>query len=593
MRHEPALRVPALPDAGPGPGAARLLAELERRCLELRTRPGAARVDPLFARLDAFASRAADLIDGLSDTTGPQPRARRAFRRAHADLGKVFGEVGRLLALPTRLGIAAARFSDEMLAATELMAMLAPLRADADRLHATLSGEVRALLHPGVDDPIEAQLADAGCIDPCGAARRLHGWRVTPAERDAFDALLPSLVAMLGRSRDPDGMLATLDTIVARQPADIALSASLHSLIELLGDAPGLSSSLIAQPALIRRLIDGSASAPLPPPADLDAEFGHLIGLDGRQAGPPRIARAIEAHRFGLGLRLIKRTADPLDIAAAHARLAEAALRAIADDALARMREDHGVVPESDLVILALGRFGGGALTSRSRLDLAYLFTGDRRARSDGRRPLDADAYYGRAADRISAAMEPLHPIAPWSRPCPVEGFDTEMLNPIALTRARPVHGPDAARAEALAAVRRALPGEPCGIPRRGPADGPYDIEQVSGGLAELDLAIRLNQLGRHADADPRLRTAIGAQVRAGLLDPAAAGAHATLGRLLMAFDLLAPGCGKPASEQRQVIARLCGHDHWEELEADYGAARVIVRESWQSAVARTMATNG
>ncbi|QEH79477.1 glutamate-ammonia-ligase adenylyltransferase [Sphingomonas sp. C8-2] len=592
MRHEPALRVPALPDGGPGPGATRLLAELERRCLDLRTRPGAARIDPLFARLDDFAARAAELIEHLSDPAGPQPQARRAFRQAHADLGKVFIDVERLLALPARLGISTVRFSDEMLAATALMALMAPLRADADRLHAVLSQEVRALLHPGVDDPIEVQLADAGCADPVNAAQRLRGWRIAPTDRDAFDALLPGLLARLGQSRDPDGMLATLDIIVARQPADIALSTSLRALIELLGDAPGLSPSLIAQPALIRRLIDGSASAPLPPPADLDTEFGHLIGLDDRQAGPSRIARTVEAHRFGLGLRLIERTADPLDLAAAHARLAEAALRAIAADALARMREDHGAIPESDLVILALGPFGAGALTSQSRLDLAYLFTGDRETRSDGRSPLDADAYYGRAAARISAAMATLHPIASWQPPCPVEGFDAEIRNPIALSRARPVYGPDTARTAALAAMRRGL-AEPCGIPRRKPASGPYDVERVRGGLAELDLAVRLNQLGHHAGVDPKLRTAVGAQVRAGLLDPAAAGAHATLVRLLMVFDLLSPGGGEPTPEQRPTVARLCGHDHWDGLEADYGAARVIVQESWRAAVARTMATNG
>ncbi|WP_016746787.1 hypothetical protein [Rhizorhabdus wittichii] len=583
MRHEPALRVPALPDAGSGPGSARLLADLERHCLDLRTRPGAARIDPLFARFDDFAIRAAALVDDLSCPAGPQPPLRRAFRQAHADLGKAFDEIERLLALPARLGIAAARFSDEMLAATALMALLAPLRTDADHLLATLSREVRALLHPGIADPIEAQLADAGCVDPPGAARRLRGWRADPADRDALDALLPGLVAMLGRSRDPDGMLATLETIVARRPADIALSASLRSLVELLGDAPGLSSSLIAQPALIRRLIDGSASAPLPPPADLDAEFGHLIGLDDRQAGPPRIARAIEAHRFDLGLRLIERTADPLDIAAAHARLAEAALRAIADDALARMREDHGVVPGSDLAILALGRFGGGALTSRDALDLAYLFTGDRQASSDGRAPIAAEAYYDRVAERISAAMGPL---------CSVEHFEARSLDPVALARARFVYGPDTARRAAAAAMRRGL-GEPLDIARRRPAAGPYDVERVRGGLAELDLAVRLNQIAGLADIDPNLRTAIGAQVRAGLLDPAVAGAHATLVRLLVVLDLLAPDGGEPAPEQRPTIARLCGHDHWDELEADYGAARVIVQESRQAAVARTMATNG
>nr|WP_047166482.1 [glutamate--ammonia-ligase] adenylyltransferase [Sphingomonas sp. Y57] len=590
MRPEPFVRCPARPDTGPG--AARPLAELERRCLDLRTRPGAGRLDPLFARLDDFVARAGELIGDLSDPRGPQPQARRAFRRAHADLAHGFGEVARLLALPARLGIASAHFSEEMLAATALMAMLAPIRTDADRLHATLSRDIREQFHPGLRDPIEMALADAGCADPGGGARRIRGWRSSPPEDKAFDDLLPGLATILGRSDDPDGMLATLDTIVVRQPAAIAILASLPSLIALLGDAPGLLPFLIAQPALIHRLIDGSASAPLPPPADLDAEFGHLIGTDDRQAGPPRIAARVDAHRFDLGLRLIERTADPLDLAAAHTRLAEAALRAIAADTLARMREDHGTLPGSDLVIVALGRFGSSALTSRSPLDLAYLFTGDRGARSGGRRPLDADAYYGLAAERINAALAPLHPTAPSPRPCPVEGLDGLISDPVALTRARPVHGPDAARSAVLAALRRTR-SKACGIPRRSPASGPYDVERVRGGLVQLDHVVRLNQLRGHAGFDPELRTAIDGQVKSGLLDPAMADAHATLGRLLMVLDLLAPDGTGPSPEQRPAVARLCGHDHWDGLEADYGAARVIVQESWQGTVARMMTTDG
>lgn len=601
MSHEPALRVPVLPGVAPEPCSTSLLAELERRCLDLRTRPGAARIDPVFARLDDFAIGAAALIDGLSDPAGPQAAIRRAFRRAHADLGKAFDEIERLLALPARLGIPAARFSNDMLAATALIATLAPIRADADRLHTALSREVRAELHPGIGDPLAAQLADCGCADPVDAARRVRGWRADRVDRDALDALQPRLIAALGQYPDPDGALAAFDAIVAGQPADSAFFASLRqrpasfgSLLDLLGHAPSLTQQLLDQPTLIGRLIEGSASTPLPSSTDLDAEFGRLTGPGGREAAPARIARAVDAHRFNLGLRLIERTADPLDIVAAHARLAEAALRAIADHVLARLREEHGVVPGSNLVILALGRLGGGALTNSSPLDLSYLFTGDHGARSDGRSPLHANAYYDRAAERITAAMRPLYAMAasppPW-RCGSVESFDARMSDPVALAGARPVYGSDAARRVAMATVRDAL-REPRPVPRRVPAGDTYDVERARGGLSDLDLTVRLNQLGGRADVVSELHTAIGAQVRSRLLDPATAGAYETLSRLAVALDLLAPGGGEPAPERRPIIAHLCGYDHWDGLETDYGAARVIVQESWRATLARTMATN-
>jgi len=41
------------------------------------------------------------------------------------------------------------------------------------------------------------------------------------------------------------------------------------------------------------------------------------------------------------------------------------------------------------------------------------------------------------------------------------------------------------------------------------------------------------------------------------------------------------------------MIARACGHDHWERLETEYGAARVVVQESWQATVAQAMTADG
>ena len=95
----------------------------------------------------------------------------------------------------------------------------------------------------------------------------------------------------------------------------------------------------------------------------------------------------------------------PLDVAAGHARLAEAAVQTLAAATVAEFRGTHGDVPDGELVVLALGRLGGGALTHASDLDLVYLFTGGHLADSDGRRPLGATHYFNRLAARVSAAL--------------------------------------------------------------------------------------------------------------------------------------------------------------------------------------------
>ena len=72
--------------------------------------------------------------------------------------------------------------------------------------------------------------------------------------------------------------------------------------------------------------------------------------------------------------------------------VAEAAIEVLAAATVAEFAQAHGRVPDSELVILALGRLGGGALTHASDLDLIYLFTGDFAAESDGAEAAGRDA---------------------------------------------------------------------------------------------------------------------------------------------------------------------------------------------------------
>jgi len=643
MRHEPAIAGSALNPAFRAvdrhPHPAELLAELERHCLALRVTSGGERIDALFARLDEFATLASDLIDGLSSPETIDPAVRRAFDLARTDLEKAFERAEALLSPLSRL-MNPNGAGDALLAAADLLATLTPIRFDAARLYAALARELRGLLYPDVRDPLEMRLVDAGFADPLGAARRLRDWKAAvpsalrPAtEQQALDRLLPDLMGELERFEDPDATLAGLDEIIGRLPAGIALFTPLEarrslmkSLLGLLGHAPALSRHLVAQPALIGRLIDSSAYAPLPAPADLTAELKLQMSGADRHAALMRTAEAIGAHRFGLGLQLIEATTDPLDSAAAHSYLAEASLQTMADDVLARMEEKHGRVPGSELLILALGRFGGGALTGNSDLDIVYLFTGDYRAQSDGRKPLDANEYYSRVAQQITTAMStvttmgPLYEVdtrlRPWGAKgllaCSLDSFERYHLENawtwehMALTRARPVYGSAPARKAVKAIVGRRLrqPRDAGSllldahkmrrdIARHKPARGPYDVKLVRGGLVDLEFAIHVNQLSEHVGIHPHLRTAIRAQVKAGLIDPAVVTAHETLSRLLMVLRLLSPHNQEPAAEQRSTIAQACGFDHWDVLEAAYGASRVIVSETWRSVVARAQPFDG
>src|SRR5690606_39483006 len=96
---------------------------------------------------------------------------------------------------------------------------------------------------------------------------------------------------------------------------------------------------------------------------------------------------------------------DPLEIAGGYAGVAEAAIRVLADAAIKEFEKVHGRIAGSEIVILALGRLGGEALTHASDLDLIFLFTGAQGVESAGQRPLGCTRYFNRLAQRNVAAL--------------------------------------------------------------------------------------------------------------------------------------------------------------------------------------------
>src|SRR3546814_5994304 len=118
-----------------------------------------------------------------------------------------------------------------------------------------------------------------------------------------------------------------------------------------------------------------------------------------------QIWRVVGERRFALGTQIVAGVSDPIEVSAGYARIAEAAIEVGAAATVADFVARHGRVPDRELVILALGRLGGAALTHASDIVLIYVFTGAYAAESDGPTPLGAVHYYHRLGQRVSGAL--------------------------------------------------------------------------------------------------------------------------------------------------------------------------------------------
>jgi len=301
-------------------------------------------------------------------------------------------------------------------------------------------------------------------------------------------------------------------------------------------------------------------------------------------------------------------------VSAGLCRVAEAALAVLARATMAEFEAVHGRVPGGELVILGLGRLGGGMLTHASDLDLVYLFTGDFGAESDGRRPLGATLYFNRLAQRVSAALSvptaegALYEVDTRLRPQGTQGPLAASVDSfaryqreeawtwehMALVRARVLLGSAAARAE-LAAImdgvlRRErdsakLTGEVLEMRARMAAHkapkGPLDVKLARGGLVDAEFMTHCLQLREGVGVRPDMAGALAELVAAGLLPGGVEEAFALLSRLLVAARLLAPDGAVPGDASCATLAKACGFGDGQALLDAVAEARATIARSW------------
>ncbi|MEM6266261.1 MAG: bifunctional [glutamate--ammonia ligase]-adenylyl-L-tyrosine phosphorylase/[glutamate--ammonia-ligase] adenylyltransferase, partial [Pseudomonadota bacterium] len=482
-------------------------------------------------------------------------------------------------------------------------------------------------------------------------AARIENWRDgrfqclrTPQALAAFDALAPVLTDALVHADDPERALIRWESLLERAPSAINLfyllqaqPQLLHRLISALTLSAMLADELARKPELLDTLLDRRG---LDDPGSVEQIAKRMELCAARpdyEAMLDAIRQVTGEIRFSQGLQMMEGSADPLDIAQALSRTAEAALQLALRETAHDFAKAHGRIEGSELVVLGLGRLGGGALTHASDLDLVFVFTGDFAAQSDGLRALGATHYYNRLASRVIAALSvptaqgALYEIDTRLRPQGGQGplvvsceafakYQQEAAwtwEHMALARARVLAGSPAARqqleaimvevllrqrdrhklADAVVSMRDEMA-------RHKQPTGPLDAKRARGGLVDCEFLVHYLQLrGVAADGTalsqsrpdayaPDLGAAIPALIDAGRL-PADFRAHYDLmSRMLVAGRLLSPGGAEPPRGAAQALARACRQSDYDALLHAFAEARQRVAGAWSAILGQTILTS-
>ena len=510
-----------------------------------------------------------------------------------------------------------------------LLAMLRPHVERAGAIFDSLAPEPNSSLS---NDPdiLTDELHSLGFSDSRSAARHVSDWRSgkarslrSPPAQQAFEAMLPALLRAIASGEDPNRALNRLGDIVERLSSGVNFFRLLEArptlarlLAKVLAHAPALADQLARRPELFEGLFDASCFS-MPPPPD---EFAELLA--GSMQNHPydvaldRVRRLVNERRFALGVQLIDRRRDPLEVTEGYARVAEGTLVSLGNAAAAEFGAMHGGFPGGELVVLGLGRFGGHSLTHASDLDLIYLHTAEPGRLSDGRRPLGPNDYFNRLANRVTSALSvptaagPLYDVDTRLRPEGAKGMLVVSLEAferyqrehawtwehMALCRARPVFGSPKVREEVAAMIEGILkmPRDfgriaadaarmRADMERHKPPRGALDVKLGPGGLVDLEFAVHVLQLTKHVGLSTRLEVAL-PELQAESLVPAnIVDALKLLSRMLVMMRLVAPGDVKPTADTRQLVADACGAGNWEELLAEHDSARQSIARLWNS----------
>ncbi|MEQ9144400.1 MAG: bifunctional [glutamine synthetase] adenylyltransferase/[glutamine synthetase]-adenylyl-L-tyrosine phosphorylase [Parvibaculaceae bacterium] len=450
-----------------------------------------------------------------------------------------------------------------------------------------LGEEGGSLVFTGTDDDPETieTLAQLGFEKPAEVARTIREWHTgrfaatrSPRSRERLTALMPELLRALSRTADPDIAFVRFDQFLSGLPAGVQLFSLLYAnpgLLNLIagicGTAPRLATYLSQNAGVLDAVLSSDFFTRLPGEEELEEDLAAALEPARDYQDVLDFARIwAREQRFRLGVRVLSASANAREAGPAYSAVAAVLIRQLYPHVVDEVAIRHGIVPDGEMAVVAMGKLGSGEMSAASDLDIIAIYeTEDPDAASNGKKPLSASQYYARVTQQLVSALTvptaegKLYEVDLRLRPSGNAGpvatklssFQTYQAGEawtwehMALTRARVISGPPAIADKVEAAIREALirerdPAKVAAdvvdmrgrIEKEFPSSDPWEMKHVRGGLIDLEFIAQYLQLA-HAHDHPDILTP---ETRAVFERAAALGllAPETAAELISAFDL-------------------------------------------------------
>jgi glutamate-ammonia-ligase adenylyltransferase len=280
----------------------------------------------------------------------------------------------------------------------------------------SLADPLGSLSFTGVDDNPEtlATIRKLGFSNPAFVSQTIRGWhhgriRAMRSERarELLTRLTPKLLRAFSNAGDPDHAFARFSSFFAGLSAGVQVLSLLDArpqlldlLARVLSIAPRQADALSMRPALLDALIEPRFASPL----RADRQGARVQDLRRRLEDESTFEARLNAARrfqreeaFRINVQLLDGLANAQEVGAARADLADACVAAMAEAALDETERAMGAQPGA-FCVLALGKFGGIELSSRSDLDIMLVYDAPADAANAG-------DFYTKLTQRLITAL--------------------------------------------------------------------------------------------------------------------------------------------------------------------------------------------
>lgn len=496
--------------------------------------------------------------------------------------------------------------------ATALSQFLADYRRRTEENHRVLN---HLLHHAFSDDDSQTEAEVDLILDPSPTPQQIHtvlgkyGFKNIPEAyrnlmslseekvrflstrrtRHFLASIAPKLLAAIAATPDPDATLVNLDRVTASLGGRGVLwelfsfnPPSLRLFVELCAYSPYLCEILTSNPGMIDSLLDSLVLDKLPTPQWLRSSLAELC-FAAEELDP--ILNAFKNDQIiRVGIRDLLGREDVVACSQALSDVAQVILEQVTAAELVALKRRLGVPRagkddadrSAELVILAMGKFGGAELTYRSDLDIVFLYDCDGQTVPaddsviDG--PVSSNVFFTELAQRIIHRVSRLTPygrlyevdmrLRPIGASGPLvtsfaefrdyyAGRHSQLWERMALCRARPVVVSQELRPAVAHLLRDCILAHPWRDEhlaeirhmraRLEEAAGEGNLKRGPGGVADIEFVVQMLQLRYGAEHPeilcPHLPEALKRLTDAGLLPTADASAFAENYRFLRRLE--------------------------------------------------------